>query len=267
MRKILLLLMLSPLMLTAQSKFGFYSHKEVLESVPGYSQSMAEYELLKQRCEAEIESNEQELTRKYVAFLDGQQDFPELILRKRQKELQQMVDNSVLFRGQLKVWLRQAKDSLLSQHNSAIDAALQKVCVRKELAYAINSDEIKYRYINPNVGVDITAELIDEILHPVVEPDPVECDGKDDTDAVDGEFIATDVITVAADSIAVATDSITVSGIKAVATDSIKVATDSISTVVDTVEVVSDSIALEIDSLAGSKIKLDESVKVKEEKE
>lgn len=264
MRKILLLLMLSPLMLTAQSKFGFYSHKEVLESVPGYSQSMAEYELLKQRCEAEIESNEQELTRKYVAFLDGQQDFPELILRKRQKELQQMVDNSVLFRGQLKVWLRQAKDSLLSQHNSAIDAALQKVCVRKELAYAINSDEIKYRYINPNVGVDITAELIDEILHPVVEPDPVECDGKEEGD---GEYIATDVIAAATDSITVATDSITVSGIKAVATDSIKVAADSISTAVDTVEVVSDSIVLAVDSLAGSKIKVDESVKVKEEKE
>ena len=262
MRKILLLLMLSPLMLTAQSKFGFYSHKEVLESIPGYSQSMAEYELLKQRCEAEIESNEQELTRKYVAFLDGQQDFPELILRKRQKELQQMVDNSVLFRGQLKVWLRQAKDSLLSQHNSAIDAALQKVCVRKELAYAINSDEIKYRYINPNVGVDITAELIDEILHPVVEPDPVECDEKDEAD---GEYIATDVIAAATDSITVATDSITVSGIKAVATDSIKVATDSISTAVDTVEVVSDSIVLAVDSLAGSKIKVDESVRVKEE--
>lgn len=258
MRKILLLLMLSPLMLTAQSKFGFYSHKEVLESIPGYSQSMAEYELLKQRCEAEIESNEQELTRKYVAFLDGQQDFPELILRKRQKELQQMVDNSVLFRGQLKVWLRQAKDSLLSQHNSAIDAALQKVCVRKELAYAINSDEIKYRYINPNVGVDITAELIDEILHPVVEPEPVECDGKDDADAVDGEFIATDVITVAADSIAVATDSITVSGITAVSTDSFSI-------VVDTLEVASDRITLEIDSLKGSVKEIDESVKVKEE--
>lgn len=264
MRKILLLLMLSPLMLTAQSKFGFYSHKEVLESVPGYSQSMAEYELLKQRCEAEIESNEQELTRKYVAFLDGQQDFPELILRKRQNELQQMVDNSVLFRGQLKVWLRQAKDSLLSQHNSAIDIALQKVSVRKELAYVINSDEIKYRYINPNVGVDITAELIDEILHPVVEPEPVECDGKDEGD---GEFIATDVITVAADSIAVATDSITVSGTKAVATDGIKVATDSISTVVDTVEVVSDSIVLAVDSLAGSVKEIDEPVRVKEEKE
>lgn len=262
MRKILLLLMLSPLMLTAQSKFGFYSHKEVLESVPGYSQSMAEYELLKQRCEAEIESNEQELTRKYVAFLDGQQDFPELILRKRQKELQQMVDNSVLFRGQLKVWLRQAKDSLLSQHNSAIDIALQKVSARKDLAYVINSDEIKYRYINPNVGVDITAELIDEILHPVVEPDPVECDGKDEAD---GEYIATDVIAVATDTITVATDSITVSGTKAVATDGIKVATDSISTVVDTVEVVSDSIALDIDSLKGSVKEIDESVRVKEE--
>lgn len=171
--------MLSPLLLTAQDKFGVYSHSKALESVPGYRQAVAEYELLKQRCDAEIERNEQELTRKYVAFLDGQQDFPELILRKRQKELQQMVDNSVLFRDQLKEWLRQSKDSLLSPHNATVDAALAKVCLRKELAYAIDSDEVRYRYINPNVGLDITSLVIDEILNPVVEPEPepniVEC--------------------------------------------------------------------------------------------
>ena len=172
MRKILLILMLSPLLLTAQNRFGYYSHSKAVAGVPGYRQSIAEYEILKQRCEAEIERNEQELTRKYVAFLDGQQDFPELILRKRQKELQQMVDNSVLFREQLSGWLKQAKDSLLAPHNAAVDAALVRVCLRHGLDFAFDSDVVQLRFINPNVGVDITSLVIDEVLNPVQEPAP-----------------------------------------------------------------------------------------------
>ena len=158
--------------MTAQNRFGYYSHSKAVEGVPGYRQSIAEYEILKQRCEAEIERNEQELTRKYVAFLDGQQDFPELILRKRQKELQQMVDNSVLFREQLSGWLKQAKDSLLAPHNAAVDAALVRVCLRHGLDFAFDSDVVQLRFINPNVGVDITSLVIDEVLNPVQEPAP-----------------------------------------------------------------------------------------------
>lgn len=248
MRKILLILLLFPLLSVAQNKFAFYSHSEALESVPGYRESIAEYELLKQRCDAEIERNEQELTRKYVAFLDGQQDFPELILRKRQKELQQMVDNSVLFRDQLKQWLKQAKDSLLSPHNATVDAALEKVCLRKDLAYAINSDEVKLRYVNPNIGVEITDAVIDEILNPEVEePEVTEC-------AEDVEPpVATDVVKVATDVVTVATDTV-------------KVATDSISVAVDPIEAVSDSITVATDSLTDSINSVVESVEVKEEK-
>lgn len=244
MRKILLLLFTClPLFTAAQVKFGFYSHREALESIPGYLQSLEEFELLKQRCDAEIERNEQELTRKYVAFLDGQQDFPEPILRKRQKELQQMVDNSVLFRDRLKDWLSQAKDSLLAPHNGAVDRALAKVCERMDLAYAINSDEIMYRYINPKFGEEITELVIEEIRNPLVEtvPPVVECAEDEaeveETGAVsaeeDGETVATDGVTdvatdvvtdIAAEALEIATDSVTVATEEVV--DSVKITTE-----------------------------------------
>ena len=212
MHKILLILMLSPLLLTAQDKFGFYSHGKALESVPGYQQSMAEYEALKQRCEEEIERNEHELTRKYVAFLDGQQDFPELILRKRQKELQQMVDNSVLFREQLSGWLKQAKDSLLAPHNAAVDAALVRVCLRHGLSFAFDSDVVQLRFINPNAGVDITTLVIDEVLNPVQEPAPRivgRTDVVKEAEPVEEADVTVEEVVDAADSITVETDSIT----------------------------------------------------------
>lgn len=241
MRKILLLLMFLPMLLSAQGKFGFYSHKEVLVAVPEYLLAIEEFELLKQRCNAEIERNEQELTRKYVAFLDGQQDFPEPILRKRQKELQQMVDNSVLFRDRLKVWLSQAKDSLLAPCNERVDIALAKVCERMDLAYAINSDEVMYRYVNPKYGEEITPLVLEEVLNPTVEtvPTVVECaedeaaeDANDELGAeekrVDSavEAVATDIVTgVATEIQKVATDTVVIATDKE-AVDSVRVATD-----------------------------------------
>ncbi len=241
MRKILLLFMFLPMLLSAQGKFGFYSHKEVLMAVPEYLLAIEEFELLKQRCNAEIERNEQELTRKYVAFLDGQQDFPEPILRKRQKELQQMVDNSVLFRDRLKVWLSQAKDSLLAPCNERVDIALAKVCERMDLAYAINSDEVMYRYVNPKYGEEITPLVLEEVLNPTVEtvPTVVECaedeaaeDANDELGAeekrVDSavEAVATDIVTgVATEIQKVATDTVVIATDKE-AVDSVRVATD-----------------------------------------
>lgn len=241
MRKILLLLMFLPMLLSAQGKFGFYSHKEVLVAIPEYLLAIEEFELLKQRCNAEIERNEQELTRKYVAFLDGQQDFPEPILRKRQKELQQMVDNSVLFRDRLKVWLSQAKDSLLAPCNERVYIALAKVCERMDLAYAINSDELMYRYVNPKYGEEITPLVLEEVLNPTVETvsTVVECaedeaaeDANDELGAeekrVDSavEAVATDIVTgVATEIQKVATDTVVIATDKE-AVDSVRVVTD-----------------------------------------
>lgn len=229
------------MLLSAQGKFGFYSHKEVLVAIPEYLLAIEEFELLKQRCNAEIERNEQELTRKYVAFLDGQQDFPEPILRKRQKELQQMVDNSVLFRDRLKVWLSQAKDSLLAPCNERVDVALAKVCERMDFAYAINSDELMYRYVNPKYGEEITPLVLEEVLNPTVEtvPTVVECaedeaaeDANDELGAeekrVDSavEAVATDIVTgVATETQKVATDTVVIATDKE-AVDSVRVATD-----------------------------------------
>lgn len=158
--------MFSPFALMAQTKFGYFSYKAVLDSLPQYAIAMEDYDKLKQRCLKEVDYNEQELTRFYVAFLDGQRDFPEPILRKRQKELQQMIDNSIVFRDQLKRWLRHAKDSLSQSSYQLIDSALPRVCEELSLTYIIDTDNGGYKYINPMCGENITADVISAILRP-----------------------------------------------------------------------------------------------------
>lgn len=163
--------------LVAQNKFGYFSYKAVLDSLPQYHEAINEYNKLKQRCNEEIEHNELRLTRTYVSFLDGHRNFPEPILRKRQNELQQMIDNSVHFRDEVKKWLREAKDSFCAPCYDTIAVALKKVCTEMNLAYAIDVDRNIYKYINPEMGVDITEYILKAIFHPelplveIVEPE------------------------------------------------------------------------------------------------
>lgn len=171
MRKILFLLLLAPVALFAQTaEFGYFSLSEVMDVLPEYKAAQDEYNLLLEHCDKEVARNEEELTRIYVSFLDGQQSFPEPILRKRQKELQDMIDRSIVMREQLKDWLSQAHDSLFSPIANKIDEAVERVCLRGNLAYAIDTDKAVYRFVNPNFGVKIT----DLVIQEVISPKPIE---------------------------------------------------------------------------------------------
>ena len=166
MRKLFFFLFLFSFAMFAKAQFGYYSNSEVMKVLPSYEQAAADYERLCNRCEKEIEHNERELTRKYVAFLDGYRDFPEPILRKRQNELQGLVDNSIKFRKELKMWLAAAKDSLFAPTRELVSTAVKKVCQACNLDYVIDVELVKYAYVNPNKSVDITTMLLDAVLNP-----------------------------------------------------------------------------------------------------
>lgn len=178
MRKLFLFLFVLSSATLAKAQFGYYSNDGVLQALPSYKQAMVEYERLCQRCEKEIEHNERELTRQYVAFLDGYRDFPEPILRKRQNELQRLVDNSVKFRKELKVWLVQAKDSLLAPSREAVAVAVEKVSVACDLDYVVDTDILAYVYMNPDKAFNITRMLLDAVLYP--DKPVTDLDGYDD---------------------------------------------------------------------------------------
>ena len=73
MRKYIILLLLLPLAVAAQTNtFGYFRYNKVLEQMPEYAQVCKDYEELKKKCDAEIARNEEQLTRSYVAYLDGQ---------------------------------------------------------------------------------------------------------------------------------------------------------------------------------------------------
>lgn len=169
MRKILFLLILLPATMFAQTvEFGYFSLSAVLDSLPEYKTAQDNYNTLLEHCDSEVLRNEEELTRYYVSFLNGQSSFPEPILRMRQKELQNMVDRSVVLRDQLKEWLAQAHDSLFNPIINKVDKAIERVCICNNLAYAIDVDKEVYRFVNPRFGIDITAIVAQEVIMPTL---------------------------------------------------------------------------------------------------
>lgn len=169
MRKLIFLVMMLPLMAAAQSRFGYFSQKEVITMLPKYESTQVAYNGLKEKCDKEFQRNEEELTRNYVSFLHDQDELPEPILRKRQKELQMMVDRSVEFRKEMTAWLTEAKDSLFAPLYDEVDDAVARVCLHNKLDYAIDLDRAGYVFVNPANGHDITDAIIGTIKQDAAE--------------------------------------------------------------------------------------------------
>ena len=70
-------------MCRAQLQFGYLSYERVLRELPEYAQATQNMAALKAKYEAEAQKGEEEFQRKFVDFLQGQQDFPQAIMQKR----------------------------------------------------------------------------------------------------------------------------------------------------------------------------------------
>ena len=100
---------LLPLAVFAQVQFGYLSYDAVMQEMPEYAQAQKEVASLKAKYEAEATRGETEFQKKFVEFLQGQKDFPQSIMQKRQAELQGLMDNGVSFRQQAQRLIAQAE--------------------------------------------------------------------------------------------------------------------------------------------------------------
>lgn len=91
--------LLLPFVASAQGlRFAYFSYEEVLLSLPEYAAVQREMATLRDKYEAETRRSEEDFNAKYEEFLEGQRDFAPSIFRKRQAELQEMVEKILLSR-------------------------------------------------------------------------------------------------------------------------------------------------------------------------
>lgn len=153
----------------AQIQFGYVSYEQVLKEMPEYAKATQDLAALKAKYEAEAQKGEEEFQQKFVDFLQGQKDFPQAIMQKRQAELQALMDNGVAFRMKSQELIAQAEKDLMQEAQKRLNRALLEVGVELGYGFILNTDGNNCPYINPVVGVDVTNIVRKKLGLPVVE--------------------------------------------------------------------------------------------------
>lgn len=166
MKKLFLLIVLGVLSLTAnaQTRFGYFSFDNVLKSMPDYVMAQRNIDDLRQKYDAEMKRAEDEFNSKYEEFLDVQKDLVPAILRKRQAELQEMMQKNINFKNESQRLLKQAEADAFAPVKDKLYNALTKVGQAQGYAFILNTDGDACPYVNPEMGEDAT-ELIKEALN------------------------------------------------------------------------------------------------------
>lgn len=152
--------------MTAQSteaKFGYVSYSKIINAMPQYSEAMASLNDLKTNYDKELKRSEQAFNKQFEEYIDGQKSFPENILIKRQKELQQLMEQSIAFKQESQRLLNNAESELMKPIQERIKIVLDKIGKEKGYSYIINIDNDAYLFINSDLGEDITNEVISTI--------------------------------------------------------------------------------------------------------
>lgn len=148
-----------PIMASAQIRFGYFSYETVLKQMPDYLLAQRSVDDLRLKYESEMKRAEQDFNAKYEEFLEVQRDLVPSILRKRQTELQEMMDKNIEFKKDAQRLLKQAETDAYVPVKKKLNEAVAKIAAEHGYAFVLNTDGDACPYVNPELGED-TTELI-----------------------------------------------------------------------------------------------------------
>lgn len=143
--------------------FGYLSYDEVMHAMPEYAKAVKSLGELKDAYDKEAERAEQEFSKKFAEYLDGQKNFPENIMLKRQKELQLLMEQSTKFKKEAEALLANAEKELMEPVRKALNNAIYLVGKKNGYAYVLNTDANAYPYIDGSVGEDCTDAVLTQM--------------------------------------------------------------------------------------------------------
>lgn len=141
---------------SAQIRFGYLSYDSVLTSMPDYQLARRSVSDLRLKYDAEMKRAEQEFNEKYEAFLEVQRDLVPAILRKRQAELQEMMEKNIEFKKEAQKLLQQAENEAYAPVKRKLNEAVAKVGGERGYAFVLNTDGDTCPYVSPEMGEDAT---------------------------------------------------------------------------------------------------------------
>lgn len=147
----------------AKVRYGYCSRTQLVQQMPEYTKAVQELTKLREQLEKEVYYNETEFRRLYAEYLNGQKDFPQAILLKRQRDLQTAMENGIAFRMQGDSLLRKAEEDIMAPLRNRVDEAICTVGMERGLDYVIDTDKDAYVFLRPELSEDITAYVEEKL--------------------------------------------------------------------------------------------------------
>ena len=144
-------------------RFGYLSYEAALKSIPDYSVVQQKLADLRQQYQNETLRVEDEFNRKYEEFLEGQREFPQSILQKRQMELQELMDKNLTFKENSRKELEKAEQDLMAPLKIRLIEVLGKIGRERGYAFIIDTDVKALPFINPTLGHDLNQQVQDAL--------------------------------------------------------------------------------------------------------
>ncbi len=145
-------------------KYGYLSFTTALKAMPDYAAAERNLADLKAKYKAEAQRVEDEFNKKYELFLDGQRTFPLPILRKRQAEIQELLEKNAAFAAESKRLLEQAEQDAKAPVLARLRTILNRIGTDRGYAFILNTDNDAVPFVNKAMGEDINA-LVKDIVN------------------------------------------------------------------------------------------------------
>ena len=152
---------------TPTSKFGYVSYEQVLRAMPDYALVQQKLQALRTQYDAELQRVTQDFNIKYEEFLQGQRDFPETILRKRQTELKDLLERNLAFKAESREQLKQAEVEAMAPLRQMLNETLEAIGLEQGLAFILNTDAGALPFVHPAMGVDVSERVIQRLTRSV----------------------------------------------------------------------------------------------------
>lgn len=162
---LLLLAVLPCLNATAQTvpAFGYLSYDSLLHAMPEYAAARQSLTSLRQKYEAEATYNEQNFRRLFADFLEGQKDFPQNIMLKRQRDLQEEMERGLAFRHEADSLLACAEKDLMRPVRLRLDEAIRAAATERGYAFVLNTDGNACPFVSPDAGENASSYVLQKL--------------------------------------------------------------------------------------------------------
>lgn len=155
---IIIAMLLAPVAMMAQQKFGHFSMADVVPTMPEYTTAQSELQTLGEQYEADMKRMQDEFQKKYEEYQKEQANLLDNVRQRREAELQDLSQRIQQSAQDNQQAFEKARSEKLQAIYEKINAAVKKIGDEGGYVYIMDTSA-GIPYISTKLSTDVTADL------------------------------------------------------------------------------------------------------------